>query len=116
MMSRGNIPPPPPPPGGGGFGRSMLSMVMWGAGITIAFAGVSALFGGRRTQEVHHNAPVASVHPGKPAVKNPALTRPIFNCTLEEDTLRQCLANKGDCKVYQLRVDECLKREAQGRL
>lgn len=96
----------------------MLVMMAWGAGISLAFAGVSALFGGRRTQEVHHQAPTpaAKATATTTTAKNPALTRPIFNCLLEESTLRQCLENKGDCKIYQIRVDECHKREAQGKL
>lgn len=101
-MSRPNLPvaahryPPPmspmppqqpPPRGGGGFGRQLIGMVAWGAGISFAFAGISYLFGGRRSQEVHHAAPQHQAP--RRSAPNPAINRPIVNCTIEEEVLQQ---------------------------
>ena len=100
----------------------MISMMAWGAGISLAISGVSYLMGGRRSVDVHHYAPAAPAAAGAPLANrstgpaNPALTRPIFNCTTEEETLRQCLAAGGNCDIYEKRVTECHNREAQGKL
>lgn len=95
-MSNQPLPPPPPPPRGGGFGRQLVSMMVWGAGITVAFAGISMLFGPRRTQEVHQlqhqQQQTNATHPKNPAL-NPAASRPIVNCTVEEEVLRQVERN-----------------------
>ena len=104
-------PIPPPPSGGvrgGGFGRQLASMFAWGVGISLAFAGMSALFGGRRTQEIHHihqQPPVTTMTPTNQNVNkssvatNPAANRPIFNCTVEEEVLRQVRSNTSTASV-----------------
>jgi len=55
---------------GPSMGQRLLAMAMWGAGISLAFAGVAALFGERRTKVVVHQAPAATA-----ATKTPGQQR-----------------------------------------
>jgi hypothetical protein len=97
----------------------LFNMMLWGAGVSLAFMGVSALFGGgRKTTVVHQHQPSAAAAGGTPGAparappgsNNPALTRPIVDCAAEEETYKQCLEAQGNCTVYSKRVQECYEK------
>jgi len=110
--------------GGGGFGRSLLAMALFGAGVSVAVVAVSSLFGGRGSRTERHAmmAPPPPPPQQSPSTQprvtasNPALTRPITNCAEEEEVYRQCLKYKGDCAPYLQRMNKCHQLQVEGKI